>query len=132
MGIPLVGFHHSAGPEIGKPAFTTLRVVAFLCTFAELLQSERTLIAKRSSTNFESFSLAKHPKVASVLQQQKVSEDRVGHKQHDAAVGVGHPVLSGDGQACPGGAGEEQGGGELGPGDQRQGGGPLSKWNQLL
>merc|ERR1711936_1074752 len=122
MGIPLVGFHHSAGPEIGKPAFTTLRVVAFLCTFAELLQSERTLIAKRSSTNFESFSPAKHPKVAKVLQQQKVSEGRVGHKQHDAAFGVGHPVLSGNGQ----------GGGELGRGDQRQGGGPLSKWNQLL
>merc|ERR1712203_680603 len=100
------GFDHSAGPEIGKPAFTTLRVVAFFCTFAELLQSERTLIAKRTSTNFESFSLAKHPKVASLLQQQKVSEDRVGQKQHDAAVG--------DGQACLGGAGEEQGGGELG------------------
>merc|ERR1712156_1272732 len=123
MGIPLVGFDHSAGPEIGKPAFTTLRVVAFFCTFAELPQSERTLTAKRSSTNFESFSLAKHP---------KVSEDRVGQKQHDGAVGVGHLVLSGDGQACLGGAGEEQGGGELGRGDQRQGGGPLSKWNQLL
>merc|ERR1711874_864785 len=116
MGIPLVGFHHSAGPEIGKPAFTTLRVVAFFCTFAELLQSERTLIAKRSSTNFESFSPAKYPEVAKVLQQQKVSEDRVGHKQHDAAFGVG--------QACLGGAGEKQGGGELGRGDQRRGGGP--------